>query len=89
MTWAESLLANYTDGILILHRGRIVYERYFGVLDAHTPHIAFSVTKSFVATLAATLVHEGIIDEHATVPQYLPELAASATPTPRSGICST
>jgi CubicO group peptidase (beta-lactamase class C family) len=77
MTWAESLLANYTDGILILHRGRIVYERYFGVLDAHTPHIAFSVTKSFVATIAATLLHEGLMDEHATVPQYLPELASS------------
>ena len=52
MTWAESLLANYTDAIVILHRGRIVYERYFGVMDAHTPHIAFSVTKSFVATIA-------------------------------------
>jgi CubicO group peptidase (beta-lactamase class C family) len=77
MTWAESLLANYTDGILILHRGRIVYERYFGVLDAHTPHIAFSVTKSFVATVAATLVHEGTIDAQATVSQYLPELAVS------------
>jgi CubicO group peptidase (beta-lactamase class C family) len=77
MTWAESLLANYTDGILILHRGRIIYERYFGVLDAHKPHIAYSVTKSFVATVAATLVHEGIIDEHAIVPQYLPELASS------------
>jgi CubicO group peptidase (beta-lactamase class C family) len=77
MSWAESLLANFTDGILILHRGRIVYERYFGVLDAHTPHIAFSVTKSFVATIAATLLHEGVIDEHATVPQYLPELACS------------
>ena len=77
MTWAESLLANYTDGILILHRGCIVYERYFGVLDAHTPHIAYSVTKSFVATVAATLVHEGLIDEHAMVSQYLPELASS------------
>jgi CubicO group peptidase (beta-lactamase class C family) len=77
MTWAESLLANYTDGILILHRGRIVLERYFGVLDAHTPHIAYSVTKSFVATLAATLMHEGLIDEEATVPHYLPELASS------------
>jgi CubicO group peptidase (beta-lactamase class C family) len=77
MTWAESLLANYTDGILILHRGRIVYERYFGVLDAHTPHIAYSVTKSFVATVAATLVHEGVIDEQASVSQYLPELASS------------
>jgi CubicO group peptidase (beta-lactamase class C family) len=77
MTWAESLLANYTDGILILHRGRCVYERYFGVLDAHMPHIAYSVTKSFVATVAATLVHEGVIDEQATVPVYLPELASS------------
>ena len=76
MTWGESLLANYTDGILILHRGRIVYERYFGVLDAHTPHIAYSVTKSFVATVAAMLVHEGSLDEQATVSHYLPELAS-------------
>ena len=34
MTWAQSLDANYTDGIVVLHRGRIVYERYFGALDA-------------------------------------------------------
>ena len=32
MTWADSLIANYTDGIVVLHRGRIVYERYFGAL---------------------------------------------------------
>ena len=60
MTWAQSLLANYTDGILVLHRGRIVYERYFGVLTPERQHIAFSVTKSFVGTLAATLVVEPI-----------------------------
>jgi CubicO group peptidase (beta-lactamase class C family) len=77
MTWGESLLANYTDGIIVLHRGRIVFERYFGVLDGRTPHIAYSVTKSFVATLAATLVHEGVIDEAAAVPEYLPELAST------------
>jgi CubicO group peptidase (beta-lactamase class C family) len=76
-TWGESLLANFTDGIVVLHRGRIVYERYFGVLDEHTPHIAYSVTKSFVATIAATLVYEGVLDERAAVPHYLPELASS------------
>ena len=48
MTWAESLSANYTDGIVVLHKGHIVYERYMGALDADTPHIAFSVTKSFI-----------------------------------------
>ena len=77
MTWAQSLAANYTDGILILHRGRIVYERYFGVTAADRQHIAFSVTKSFVATVAATLIDEGVLDERATVANYLPELAKS------------
>ena len=77
MTWGESLLANFTDGILVLHRGRIVYERYFGVLDPFTPHIAFSVTKSFVATIAATLVHEGTLDPEAAVSSYLPEVRGS------------
>jgi CubicO group peptidase (beta-lactamase class C family) len=77
MTWADSLLANYTDGILVLHRGRIVYERYFGALAADRQHLAFSVTKSFIATLAATLVSEGVLDERRTVASYLPELQVS------------
>jgi CubicO group peptidase (beta-lactamase class C family) len=75
MTWAESLGANYTDGIVVLHRGRIVYERYFGALSAERPHIAFSVTKSFFGIIAATLIAEGRLDPGATVAAYLPELA--------------
>jgi CubicO group peptidase (beta-lactamase class C family) len=74
MTWAQSLAANYTDGILILHRGRIVYERYFGALTADRQHLAMSVTKSFVATVAAALITEGALDDKATVASYLPEL---------------
>jgi len=77
MTWAESLVANYTDGIVVLHRGRIVYERYFGALVSDQPHMAFSVTKSFFGTLAAMLVAEGALDASAKVARYLPELANS------------
>jgi CubicO group peptidase (beta-lactamase class C family) len=77
MTWAESLEANYTDGIAVLHRGRIVYERYFGVLTPTRQHAAFSVTKSFVGTLAATLIAEGALEEHATVARYVPDLKDS------------
>ena len=77
ITWADSLAANYTDGIVVLHRGRIVYERYFGALTAERPHIAFSVTKSFIGTLAAMLVAEGKLDAAAPVSRYLPELASS------------
>ena len=77
MTWANSLVANYTDGIVVLHRGRIVYERYFGALTAERPHIAFSVTKSFFGTLASMLIAEGALDRSAKVSRYIPELAQS------------
>ena len=77
MSWAESLAANYTDGIVVLHRGRIVYERYFGSLSAAQPHIAWSVTKSFFGTIAASLVTEGRLDPAAPITAYVPEMAAS------------
>jgi len=77
MSWNASLAANYTDGIVVLHRGRIVYERYFGALNAATPHIAWSVTKSFFGTIAASLVTEGRLDPSAPVSVYVPEMAAS------------
>ena len=77
-TWRDSLADTYTDGILVLHRGVPVYERYFGALDARTPHACFSITKSYAATVAATLIHEGALDETKTVPYYLPEMAESA-----------
>lgn len=78
MSWKESLAANYTDGIVVLHQGRIVYERYFGVLQADGQHGAMSVTKSVVGTLGAMLVAEGRIDANKKVADYVPELAQSA-----------
>lgn len=78
VTFAQMLDATWTDGIVVLHRGRIVFERYFGALEAHRPHIAMSVTKSFVGTLAATLIAEGALDETRQVAHYVPELKGSA-----------
>ena len=78
ITWAQSLQENYTDGIVILHRGELVYERYFGVLKPEGQHGAMSVTKTFVGTLAALLVAEGTLDPERKVADYVPELAQSA-----------
>jgi CubicO group peptidase (beta-lactamase class C family) len=78
MTWAQSLEANYTDAILVLHKGRIVYERYFGVMKPSQPHMAMSVTKSYFGTLGAMLVAEGKLDANARVSQYIPELKDTA-----------
>ena len=78
MTWKESLSANYTDGMLILHRGKIVYERYFGCLDETGKHGAMSMTKSLTGLLAEILVGEGELDDTALVSSIVPELSDSA-----------
>ncbi len=78
MSWQQSLDANFTDGIVVLHRGHVVFERYFGALQPAGQHIAFSVTKSFIGLLGATLVHEGMLDAQAPVSHWVPELADSA-----------
>ena len=78
MTFAQALDAMFTDGIVILHRGTMVYETYRGALEPHLPHIAFSVSKSFVGLMAAILAHEGKIDPSAPVSRYLPELGSTA-----------
>ena len=77
LTWAESLAVNFTDAILVMHRGKIVYERYLGVTRRDTPHIAFSVTKSFVGTLAEMLIAEGRLDPAAPMSELIPELVGS------------
>ncbi len=77
MSWQESLAANYTDAIVVLHRSRIVYERYFGAGAPGQPHIAFSVTKSFAGLLATALIIEGALDPSQRISHYVPELGAS------------
>ena len=78
ITWKESLSSNYTDGILILHKGNIVYEKYFGCLDETNKHAAMSMTKSLIGLLAEILIAEGRLDEQAKVSSIIPELKSSA-----------
>lgn len=78
MSWEASLWQNYTDGIVVLHRGKIVYERYFAELTEDQQHAAMSVTKSLTGTLGAVLVAEGKLDDKRLVSEYLPELKDSA-----------
>lgn len=77
VNWVQAFDASYADGILVLHRGRIVFEKYNGVMDPDQPHIVFSMTKSLYGTLTEMLIAEGKIDERRTVASYIPELAAS------------
>ncbi|MFN3190638.1 MAG: serine hydrolase domain-containing protein [Aureliella sp.] len=78
MTWSQSLAANYTDGVLILHKGHVVYERYFGALSETGKHAAMSMTKSVTGLLAEILVVEGKLDDASLVSTIIPELKTSA-----------
>jgi hypothetical protein len=40
MNFDEALQKTYADGIVVLHKGKIVYERYFGAGAPHRPHAA-------------------------------------------------
>ncbi|OIQ42835.1 MAG: 6-aminohexanoate hydrolase [Roseobacter sp. MedPE-SWde] len=78
MTWEQSLYANYTDGMLIMHRGEVVYERYFGCLEEDSKHAIMSMTKSFTGLLAEIMVAEGLLDDGALVREVVPEIGDSA-----------
>lgn len=78
MTWEDSLYANYTDGMLILHKGEVVYERYFGCLEEDGKHAIMSMTKSITGLLGEILVAEGVLDDAALVRDVIPEIGESA-----------
>ncbi|WP_212751322.1 serine hydrolase domain-containing protein [Pseudoalteromonas phenolica] len=78
MTWQQSLAANYTDGMLILHKGKVVYERYRGCLDEHTNHAAMSMTKSLTGLVAEILIAQGKLNDKTLVKKIIPELTNSA-----------
>jgi CubicO group peptidase (beta-lactamase class C family) len=69
---------SYTDGFLVLHRGRIIYERYFNGMDERTLHLSQSMAKSVTAAAAGCLVAKGVLDPRLPVTHYLPELDATA-----------
>ncbi|MES2071753.1 MAG: serine hydrolase [Pseudomonadota bacterium] len=77
-TWADMLNRTYTDSIIVLHKGKLIYEKYGGSAEPQLPHSAFSITKSFIGTLAAMLAAEGSLDPAAPVTHYIPELKDSA-----------
>jgi len=77
MTWKQSLDANYTDGIMVMHHGKVVYERQNGCLNELGKHAAMSMTKSMTGLLAEILVTEGQLDDSALVSSIVPELKNS------------
>ena len=65
------------DGLMVIHRGAVIYERYEGNLGPSTNHILQSVSKSFTSALAGVLVGEEVLDPADLVTDHIPELAGT------------
>ncbi|MEP6790963.1 MAG: serine hydrolase [Ramlibacter sp.] len=78
LTLAEWQRNTYTDGLLVLHNGKVVYENTYAGMGVQQPHAMWSMTKSFTGLIATAFVKEGLIDPQALVSAYLPELKDSA-----------
>jgi len=68
----------YVDAMLVVHRGDVVFEHYDKGVGPSSRHIAQSVTKSFIATLAGILIHRGLLAPDGLVTTYLPELEGTS-----------
>ncbi|WP_194435220.1 serine hydrolase domain-containing protein [Vibrio fluminensis] len=62
-----------TQGFLLLHKGKIVYQAYPGMKPTDR-HIWASSSKTMVGVVVAMLVEEGKISEAVSVTDYIPQL---------------
>ena len=78
----ETKLAEYvrnspTDGAIVVHEGRIVFEDY-PRMRPNDKHIWFSVSKTFVSTAVAILEDRNQIDVEKPIDSYLETLSGTA-----------
>jgi CubicO group peptidase (beta-lactamase class C family) len=76
MTLAEYVNDPRVDGVIILHKGQIVFETY-PRMRPYDKHLYMSVSKTLAATLIAMLEDRELIDVGQSVDSYIPELTGS------------
>src|SRR3954468_24757787 len=78
LTYEAFLRDTDTDGIVVVHKGKVVSERYANGMTRGTPHIWMSVSKSVLGVLAGILAEEGILDPERLVSEFVPEISGTA-----------
>jgi CubicO group peptidase (beta-lactamase class C family) len=57
-----------TRGVVVVHHGRIIAERYAPPFDAATPQLGWSMTKTVAGALTGILIAQGMLDLDAPAP---------------------
>jgi len=69
----DFLKATSTEGLLVIYKDTIIYEKYFLGLEPDEKHISWSVSKSFIGTMIGIANEKGILDLSDKVEDHLPE----------------
>ncbi len=77
-TLARFCETEFTDGLLVIHRGRIAHESYHNGMTPRSLHLSQSVAKSVTACVTGILADRGLLDTAAPVTEYLPQLKRTA-----------
>ena len=76
-SFADVMATTEGDGWMVLHRGEMVGEQYYGDYTRGGMHLLMSVSKSLTATTAGILASSGELDLEAPTTRYVPQLAGS------------
>jgi CubicO group peptidase (beta-lactamase class C family) len=78
VSFMAMLEQTYTDGLLVLHDGSVIFEQYVGAMTADDTHLLMSVSKSITSTLCGIYVDRGLLDPDDLVTDYIHELRDTA-----------
>jgi CubicO group peptidase (beta-lactamase class C family) len=68
------LETTFTDGVVVVHEGHVVFERFGGHTGPTTRHILMSISKSVVGCVAGVLVGRDLLCPDQLVTDVVPEL---------------
>ncbi|MBM85747.1 MAG: serine hydrolase [Rhodospirillaceae bacterium] len=79
-SWAfnEFVAETDTDALVVLKNGKLIYEYYANGMDAASPHILMSVSKSLLGLLFGILDSRGVLDPECPVTDIIPEINTTA-----------
>jgi CubicO group peptidase (beta-lactamase class C family) len=78
LSFSQMLESTFTDGLLVLHDGVVLFEHYAGAMKPSDTHLLMSVSKSLTSTLCGAFVERDLVKPDRAVVDYIEELRGTA-----------
>ena len=78
ISFSQMLESTFTDGLLVLHDGVVLFEYYAGAMKPSDTHLLASVSKSLTSTLCGVFIERGFVKPEGAVVDYIEELRGTA-----------